>query len=29
VDDRRETAGEPLPSHYSDTAAKGLFSPCK
>jgi len=27
VDDRRETAGEPLRSHYSDTAAKGLFDP--
>jgi hypothetical protein len=29
VDDRRETAGEPLPSHYSGTAAKGLFDPCE
>jgi hypothetical protein len=29
VDDRRETAGEPLPSHYSDTAAKSLFDPCE
>ena len=29
VDDRRETAGEPLPSHYSGTVAKGLFDPCE
>jgi hypothetical protein len=27
VDDRRETAGEPLPSRYSGTAAEGLFDP--